>query len=173
MSYDYQDESSRGEIAFCEQTDSNLGPRNRYSKNNTDWSFARISLNADVGGRLVPRNYREMLTKLDGMKNMKDDWNGYGSLAPNSQALLNARLVFEGLQQSENVLTPSLLAPSAENGVGISFMSAERRALIECYNTGRILMAEINGEKLNFVPIRADKQGIKRALERLYEFLNP
>ncbi|HEY3320468.1 MAG TPA: hypothetical protein VGP72_08380 [Planctomycetota bacterium] len=70
------------------------------------------------------------------MAKLRDGWNGRGSAAPNQVAITCAQEVLDKL--SDLGLAPANVLPSVDEGVGISFSSGKRYALIECYNTGEI-----------------------------------
>lgn len=95
-----------------------------------------------------------------------------GIAIPNALSIFNARMVAEELHETQFTLIPSMIAPSVEEGVGISFMNNEKRAIIECYNTGQILLGLSNARAMEVLPINSDKKEIHGALARVYEFLN-
>lgn len=72
--------------------------------------------------------------QIGGFRLLEDDWNGYGSEKPNERALMMAEAVLKSLQGHN--LEPSLIAPSAENGVAFSFSNGDKYAILECYNNG-------------------------------------
>ncbi|MCY3022908.1 MAG: hypothetical protein NTW87_28350 [Planctomycetota bacterium] len=107
---------------------------------------------------------------LRDMREIKHNWNGYGSEAPNACALQNAEDVLDVLADEDFDLAPTNVVPSADNGVGISFRNGERYALIECYNTGEIAAVVSNG------PGHADSWDVapaelRQTIERFHDHL--
>ncbi|NQU08600.1 MAG: hypothetical protein HQ583_08565 [Candidatus Abyssubacteria bacterium] len=80
-----------------------------------------------------------LLNELGEMGNLSDNWNGYGSEAPNEIALGTAENILHCLQQMEIDLEPDSVVPSAEDGIGIVFSNGNRQALIECSNEDEIV----------------------------------
>jgi hypothetical protein len=109
--------------------------------------------------------------QLKSFRTLKDNWNGYGSSAPNSIALINSQTVLDILHQMN--FPPMAIAPSAEDGIAISFTKANKNAIIECYNDGDILAITYKGAKeLELMEIGDSTSEIAEALDRrIYNFL--
>jgi hypothetical protein len=108
--------------------------------------------------------------QLKSLRSLKDDWNGYGSLAPNSIAFINSQTVLGILHQMN--FSPMAIAPSAEDGIAISFAKANKNAIIECYNDGDILAITYKGdEEPKLMEIGDSTSEIAEALDRIYNFL--
>lgn len=109
--------------------------------------------------------------QLRSLRNLQDDWNGYGSKAPNSIALINSQTVLDILHQMN--FPPMAIAPSAEDGIAISFAKANKNAIIECYNDGDILAITYKGaEEPELMEIGDSTSEIAEALDRrIYNFL--
>jgi len=109
--------------------------------------------------------------QLRSIRDLQDDWNGYGSKAPNSIALINSQTVLDILHQMN--FPPMAIAPSAEDGIAISFAKANKNAIIECYNDGDILTITYKGaEEPEIKGIGDSTSEIVEALDRrIYNFL--
>jgi hypothetical protein len=108
--------------------------------------------------------------QLKSLRSLKDDWNGYGSLAPNNIALINSQTVLDILHQMK--FSPMAIAPSAEDGIAISFAKAKKNAIIECYNDGDILAITYKGaEEPELMELGDSTSEIAEALDRIYIFL--
>ena len=104
------------------------------------------------------------------LRNLHDDWNGYGSKAPNSIALINSQTVLDILHQIN--FPPMAIASSAEDGIAISFCKGKKRAIIECYNDGNIAAAmyKIDSEPLVW-NVGISEEDIKESVNRIYDFI--
>jgi hypothetical protein len=89
---------------------------------------------------------RSFQLQLNNMRSIPNNWNGYGSEAPNSRAIRNMQDVIDIVYKKE--LTPDSLTPSADDGIGLTFVIGKKRAIIECSNQGNIVAViyESNGE---------------------------
>jgi hypothetical protein len=77
---------------------------------------------------------KDAVKQVIALSNIEDDWNSYGAVAPNSDAIDNAAhalFILAGFG-----LTPSHVSPSSEGGVTLSFTEHDKCAAIEFYNTG-------------------------------------
>lgn len=78
----------------------------------------------------------EETTRLRELGALENNWDTYGSPAPNGRALGTAA---KALQQLHSLkVRPDRLAPSTEGGVVISFFEGQRYADIEFFNSGEI-----------------------------------
>jgi hypothetical protein len=120
---------------------------------------------------IFPTSFDIFQQQLDRLKNLNDDWNGYGSAAPNYDAISTAQNIIDELREMDFV--PENVASSSEGGVGISFLKGGKRALIECYNDGEIASITFEGEKEPTIwEISNGRLEIRNALDRIYEFIN-
>lgn len=111
--------------------------------------------------------YTEKLTELS---HLPIDWDSYGAEPPNNLALDWASQILEIL--SEIGFSPARITPSVENGVGISFISDNKYADIECFNEGDILAVTSDGQGNPEVwEVEATTLGIKFAIEKIRVFL--
>jgi hypothetical protein len=79
----------------------------------------------------VFKRQAKLLTQLS---SVPDDWNGYGSPAPSTEAIGIAKAILNTLWTER--LLPRRVLPSAEGGVALVFSSAnENRAVIETLNS--------------------------------------
>jgi hypothetical protein len=111
------------------------------------------------------------VSKLESLKELSDNWNGYGSARPNGTAIEAAREVLERLD--EFGLKPVNVAASAEGGIGISFRRGARHALIECYNAGDRagVCWEPSGPPQAWDIGRTDDE-LMDAIERIHDYLS-
>lgn len=109
--------------------------------------------------------------QLDKMRGLEDNWNGLGSAAPNATAFRNLddlMLIFHEMN-----FIPSQISPSAEEGIGISFLKDEKYAIIECYNDGNILIAFTKGSNDPIVwEVRTTDSSMKSAILRVSSYIN-
>jgi hypothetical protein len=82
--------------------------------------------------------------KLEDLRKVPNNWNGYGSTGPNSTALESCQTIL-GILHEKN-LQPSSIYPSAEEGVTITFAYDHKRGIIECYNDGDIISFTYQGD---------------------------
>jgi hypothetical protein len=106
---------------------------------------------------------------VESTKNLQDNWNGYGSEAPNDVARSHAARALDLL--AEMGFAPLNVGASAENGVGISFCQGARYALIEFYNEGDM------GAVVSKGPGHADSWDVlpselKKALEKIHDHIH-
>jgi len=108
--------------------------------------------------------------QLKSFQNLQNDWNGYGSSAPNSIAIRNSQTVLDILHILN--FAPSSIVPSAEDGIAISFAKGKRRAIIECYNDGNIAAAMyvIDSEPLVW-NVGISEEDITESINRIYDFI--
>jgi hypothetical protein len=109
--------------------------------------------------------------KLSSMRTLSDNWNGYGSAAPNRDAIRNAEGVINILHQKG--YEAHRISPSADEGIAISFLKGERYAFIECYNDGDIAAAvfQKQGEPVTWDCGGSDSE-LTETIERIFEYLN-
>ena len=72
--------------------------------------------------------------------NLSDNWNGYGSEAPNALSLHNAALFLDLLRFIG--AWPESISASAEGGVALLFVRGNRSLLVEVYNDGGLCHIE-------------------------------
>ena len=144
----------------------------RVSGSSADLAMVRhLTLSEDLVGHLsqgvswLSRSRKS----LDSMGMLPDNWNGYGSVAPNRIALYYAAQILDVLAVMG--FAPANVVPSADNGVGISFRKGERYALIESYNSGE--MAAVLSLSAG-LPEAWDvfPWTVKETLERIYEHIH-
>lgn len=90
-------------------------------------------LNESTGEDWLQKSVEE----LKAARTVRDDWNGYGSRAPNSTALYWAEEILTCLWELD--LKPAHISPSADDGIALAFVRPGRYADIECFNSGEIL----------------------------------
>jgi hypothetical protein len=143
------------------------------------WEFAKLS-DSSVHGwidvrsqqiRMWRQSWLQTLeAKLSSMRTLSDNWNGYGSAAPNKDAFRNAEDLIMVLHQKG--LEPSRIAPSAEEGIALTFMSGQKRAIIECYNNGGITAAVFQkGMQSEVWTLGTSTQDLEEAVDRIFAYL--
>ncbi|MGB7913499.1 MAG: hypothetical protein WCF59_14885 [Desulfobaccales bacterium] len=109
--------------------------------------------------------------ELEQMHHLSNNWNGYGSIPPNATAIKNTQDVLDNLYEMN--LAPVSVAPSAEDGVTISFTKGNKHAVIECYNDGDIIAMTYRGENQPDIwQMGSSLLEIKEELIRIYDMLN-
>lgn len=107
---------------------------------------------------------------LDELSKLPINWDSYGAEPPNSTALYWARIALNILDEMS--FRPNHITPSVENGIGISFISDNKYADIECFNTGEILaVTSDRKEKPNVWKVVNNQDDIKSALENIRVFI--
>jgi hypothetical protein len=84
--------------------------------------------------------------RLEQISETPENWNSYGSPAPNSLAIANAKPILGALRTK--LLLPERILPSAEGGVAFTFVSeTPSRAVIESLNDGEryVLLYDLQG----------------------------
>jgi hypothetical protein len=124
----------------------------------------KMVLNASISWLL---EFRKSLWR---MQSLVDNWNSLGSAAPNQLSMHTTNRVLDVLYDME--VDPSAIAPSAEEGVGISFVKGEKHAILECYNDGSILAATYKdaGEP-DIWDVGSSESEIKEAVEKISSFI--
>jgi hypothetical protein len=113
-------------------------------------SSSETSISDEEGDGIHPPNLDDkswigyFQRKLDSMRNIPDDWNGFGSASPNVIAIRNSQDVLDILHVMQ--LIPKDINPSADDGIGITFSKNDRYAIIECYNDGDIVSVIYKGD---------------------------
>lgn len=73
--------------------------------------------------------------QLEGLSNLEEGWDGYNAPKPSRQAIDEAQVILEGMQQE--LVRPYWISASADGGVAFSFASpGSQRAQIEILNNG-------------------------------------
>ncbi len=109
--------------------------------------------------------------RLKSMRNLRDNWDGFGSTAPNAMALRVACDVLLALH--EDALTPTEIGPSVEEGVTLSFVNGDRYAFLEIYNDGDIAVGYFEGDNDPKTYEFDDSfEQIKQASLKVLEFIN-
>jgi hypothetical protein len=82
---------------------------------------------------------------LERISNMETDWDSYGAEPPSPEAIRASKEILEELAGA--LILPSTIAPSAEGGVSVYFMTGNRTAYVETYNQGSqaLVMYDQNG----------------------------
>jgi len=97
-----------------------------------------ISLDAiqDKVGRRVRRQQR----KLMDLRSLPSNWDSYGAEPPSQTAIANASLVLDALELAG--IEPRDISACADGGVSLVLCSPGHTVLIECYNSGEIVLGE-------------------------------
>jgi hypothetical protein len=135
-----------------------------------------LTINQEIDTDMAPGLIAKVVSgkifqqQLDEMRHLPDNWNGYGSAPPNHVAIRNS---LEALYLTlEMDFPPSQVVPSAQEGVGISFASGEKRAIIECFNDGDIVVIKYEGDSDPEVrEIGGSREEIKDSLLFIYDFI--
>ena len=83
--------------------------------------------------------YRDACDKLQSFRSLEAGWNGFEAEPPSDMAITQARKVLRVLHELR--FKPTRIDPSAEGGVGLTFLAGDLYGDIECFNSGEILAA--------------------------------
>ena len=83
--------------------------------------------------------FAEVRRQLEAAMRLGRDWDSYAADPPNTLSLQLAQNTLARLEIA--ALPPTRLMPSVEGGIAISFLEGGKRALMETYNTGEIVVA--------------------------------
>lgn len=115
--------------------------------------------------------YKGFVSQLEEMADLEFNWNGYGSKPPSGNAYRNIRKVMDILIEIE--VEPSGVAPSADDGITISFFHGDDYGAIEAYNDGQVwCILHLKNQEPDTWPLnnhqyRPQLIGIKRFCRRL------
>jgi hypothetical protein len=108
--------------------------------------------------------------RVQGLVELRQNWDSYGAPAPNKRAAANAIRVLT-LSQSVN-LDPTGILASAEGGIGICFVSGDHYADIECSNEGEVLGVYYVGPQMpTLLETDATDASILAALRRIRDHI--
>lgn len=125
----------------------------------------------DETERLVRHQSQSTIQLLSSLLALKDDWNGYGSPAPNSVAHQNARRVLEELHQRGR--NPARIAPSADGGIEVYLSRGARYCSIECFNDGTIVGgASDRGGRIETWSSSAERAELDPRIQESLDFLD-
>jgi len=82
--------------------------------------------------------------KLEKLRNLGDDWNGYASPAPSRTAVVTAKAFLSAVLAMD--FKPSRIAPSVSGGIGITHRKGSRRVYVEFFNDGEVCVLSSDGE---------------------------
>jgi len=84
-------------------------------------------------------SFNILLKKCDSFKYLKRGWDGYNAKPPNSISIEYSKHFLKLLSCKINLPSPRI-APSVEEGVGISFNNEDKYLNIEFFNSGEIIV---------------------------------
>ena len=109
--------------------------------------------------------------QLYNLRSIPDNWNGYGSAAPNSIAIRYAQDILDILY--ENDFPPEKISPSSEEGVALFLKKGKIHTFIECYNDGNIIAIQYeNSGPPKISDIGSSMTEIREALDYIFGFSN-
>jgi hypothetical protein len=82
--------------------------------------------------------------KLEKLRDLNDDWNGYATPAPSYASVVTAKAFLSAILAMD--FEPSRLAPSVSGGIGITHKKDSRRVYVECFNDGVVCVLFSDGE---------------------------
>ena len=77
-----------------------------------------------------------LLTELDSLSALKDNWDTYGAEAPSAEAVNAAKNLIAALGKKDP--KPYRVGPSARGGVAVTFANGTRSYMFEFFNDGDI-----------------------------------
>jgi len=109
--------------------------------------------------------------ELARLVNLKDGWDSYDAVPPSQAAIETAERILAHLRLE--MLLPNRVVPSAEGGVGICFIDADRYADIEVFNDQEILGTTYRGKSEPHVwEVTASEESIGEAIKQIRAHLN-
>lgn len=138
-----------------------------FSSDGRGREFTRAALDDLTGQSWITT----FLTEVERIHRLPDNWDSYGSAAPNKRATLAA---YETLEFLWDVgLEPARVAPIADEGFIIWISTGGLEASIECLNTGEV-SAEIINHGVPKPLVRQDSNvGISEAVGFVVENIPP
>jgi hypothetical protein len=110
-------------------------------------------------------------TKLKEFRQLTDNWNGYGSSAPNRIAIGSCETILNILHEKN--FQPSTIYASAQDGVTITFAVDQRRGILECYNDGDIISFVYQGDNpAEIREIGNSVSDLREEITRIEEFVH-
>lgn len=132
------------------------------------WGYGKTGLGLHVSDQSV---WEQLFGKLEELRRLEPDWNGYGSMPPNARAEANARDILLELHKLDRI--PERVVASADDGVGIYITSGKKYAMIECYNDGGIVIGVSDREgNIRNWEITPESHLITTGLEEVLLFLD-
>jgi hypothetical protein len=77
------------------------------------------------------KSKEDYLAEIEALSSVKDDWNSYGSKAPNQNAINMAKVYIDAIVESKY---DAKSYPEADGGVGIMFRNGKRYGIVETTN---------------------------------------
>jgi hypothetical protein len=109
--------------------------------------------------------------RLERLRDLGDDWNGYATPAPSNASIVTAKAFLSAVLAMG--LEPSRLAPSASGGVGITHKKRSRRAYVEFFNDGDVCVLFSDGESApRSRRVGPSSLGFKGLSEEIREYLD-
>jgi len=115
--------------------------------------------------------YSSLRDQLAVLRSLRPGWDSYRAPAPNAASI---ELAQDGLQTLRDLnAKPSAVLPSADGGVGICFMEADRYAHVEFLNNGHVHGLMYGGGKNaeSWELESADGGSLRRAWNRISAYL--
>lgn len=114
--------------------------------------------------------YLNLKRKLQMIKKIETDWDGYGSPKPNRQSLANASVILSIAHKLNNF--PTSITPSVEGGIGLTFEGNIKYAVVECFNDGDIaaIGSDRKGETKSWTLTGSDIE-LQQIIEEIYTYV--
>lgn len=113
-------------------------------------------------------SWNDLFNKLNTFLDLKPNWDSYGAEPPNHICFDAAKNFLDQLKNSD--FKPSRIAPSAVNGIGISFYNQDKHIYVEFYNNGLPYFLMSN-EKEDHTEVE-ELNNIEEQIEKMRTFLN-
>jgi len=112
------------------------------------------------------------LAKLQALSQLAPKWNGDDSPPPVDIAVRNASVFLTALRDAD--LEPTRLAASAMGGIAVTRKVGNHKALVECYNDGRVyfLFSDRASGAMDVKPLALDREALLTFIASMQEFLN-
>src|SRR5580658_10594043 len=114
----------------------------------------------------IGQQFEEINTELERVSRLQDGWDSYHASAPSQGAIDIARQLLRLLRAA--MLPPNRVVPSAEGGIGICFVDADKYADFEIFNDREILATAYRGRSEPHVwEVSASAGSIEDAIRRI------
>jgi hypothetical protein len=119
----------------------------------------------------IGQQFEEIDAELDRVSRLQDGWDSYHASAPSPGAIDLTKQLLRLLRAA--MLPPDRVAPSAEGGVGICFVDADKYADLEIFNDLEILATAYRGKSEPRIwEVSTAVGSLEDAIRRIREHLN-
>jgi Arc/MetJ-type ribon-helix-helix transcriptional regulator len=112
----------------------------------------------------------EYIPEIQRLATFEQNWDGLGSEPPDKIALARANQL--AAQSTAIGMKPARVMACANGGVTLLFDNADRQVVIDCFNSGEIVIATTSSvDPTTADEVCADEESIREALQNARQFL--